>query len=54
MWAVLREWRTSEITVSVMAGNLRAQQIYRRKGLVPFTTSLVGRIAPAAAGQRRG
>ena len=53
VWAVLREWGISEITVNVMAGNLRAEQIYRRMGLVPFTTSLVGRIAPAVPGQPR-
>jgi ribosomal protein S18 acetylase RimI-like enzyme len=51
VWAVLREWGTSEITVNVMAGNLPAEQIYRRMGLVPFTTWLVGRIGPAVAGQ---
>jgi hypothetical protein len=37
-----------------MAGNLRAEQIYHRMGLVPFATSLIGRIAPAAPGQPRG
>jgi GNAT superfamily N-acetyltransferase len=45
VWAVLREWGTSEITVNVVAGNLRTEQIYRRMGMVPFTTSLVGRVS---------
>jgi ribosomal protein S18 acetylase RimI-like enzyme len=44
VWAVLREWGTSEVTVNVMAGNVRAEEIYRRMGLVPFSTTLVGRV----------
>jgi ribosomal protein S18 acetylase RimI-like enzyme len=44
VWAVLREWGTTEVTVNVMAGNSRAEEIYRRMGLVPFSTTLVGRV----------
>jgi ribosomal protein S18 acetylase RimI-like enzyme len=44
VWAVLREWGVSEVTVNVMAGNVRAEEIYRRMGLVPFSTTLIGRL----------
>jgi hypothetical protein len=30
--------------VNVMAGNVRAEEIYRRMGLVPFSATLVGRV----------
>jgi ribosomal protein S18 acetylase RimI-like enzyme len=45
VWAVLREWGISEVTVNVMAGNVGAEEIYRRMGLVPFSTTLLGRVS---------
>lgn len=42
VWEVQREWGITVTTVNVMAGNLRTEQVYRRMGLVPFTTTYVG------------
>ena len=44
VWAVLREWGTTVITVNVMAGNIRNEQLYRGMGMVPFASLLVGRV----------
>jgi ribosomal protein S18 acetylase RimI-like enzyme len=44
MWGVEREWGASAVTVNVMAGNMRADQFYRRMGMVPYTTCLIGRV----------
>jgi ribosomal protein S18 acetylase RimI-like enzyme len=44
VWAVQDEWQTREITVNVMAGNARAEQLYRRRGMLPFSTSFIGRV----------
>jgi hypothetical protein len=34
----------SDVTVNVMAGNVGAEEIYRRMGLVPFSTTLLGQV----------
>jgi ribosomal protein S18 acetylase RimI-like enzyme len=44
VWAVLRDWGVSDVTVNVMAGNVGAEEIYRRMGLLPFSTTLLGRV----------
>lgn len=41
-WGSLRQWGVTEVTVNVMQGNLRAEQIYRKLGMLPYTTTFIG------------